>query len=233
MVLGINLSNNFDRPYSSKSVTEFWRRWHISLSSWFRDYVYIPLGGNRVVSSRKYFNIFIVFTICGIWHGADFTFIAWGMLHGLYLMSERLIQSNFSPNSYHQQSSLCGYIANYFKVLLVFSLVTFAWIFFRANCISDALHFVSLLKCGWDDFFTINSVTNLLSTLGILTKELITTILLIVFVELVSFYEKDTHCRSLFAGRGIFVRWFFYIAIILMLLNLNVSSENSFIYFQF
>ena len=130
-MIGYELRINFMQPYFSRSVGEFWRRWHISLSTWFRDYLYIPLGGSRVQQPRHYANLMITFVISGLWHGANWTFVAWGFLHGVYLIAAQavgpLVISNRSPR-----------LSAVAKTIVTFSLVTFAWIFFRANSLGDA-----------------------------------------------------------------------------------------------
>jgi alginate O-acetyltransferase complex protein AlgI len=131
-MMGYELRVNFMQPYFSRSVGEFWRRWHISLSTWFRDYVYIPLGGNRVSLSRHYANLMITFVISGLWHGANWTFVAWGFLHGLYL----IVAQTFTP--YLPHSARLPRLQTFCKTVFTFSLVTFAWIFFRANSLRDS-----------------------------------------------------------------------------------------------
>lgn len=141
-VMGIKMMENFRTPYLSQSISEFWRRWHISLSTWFRDYVYIPLGGNRVSSSRAAMNLLIVFGISGLWHGADWKFIIWGLLHGFYLVVGQILSRSRSQvpdavqQEYRQRSGLVGLRTNQ---LLTFLLVMFTWVFFRAANTGDAL----------------------------------------------------------------------------------------------
>jgi D-alanyl-lipoteichoic acid acyltransferase DltB (MBOAT superfamily) len=130
-MMGYELRINFMQPYFSRSVGEFWRRWHISLSTWFRDYVYIPLGGNRVKLSRHYANLMITFVISGLWHGANWTFVIWGFLHGLYLIVAQSIGPLASFDRLPRLTAFC-------KTIVTFSLVTYAWIFFRANTVGDA-----------------------------------------------------------------------------------------------
>src|SRR5205814_1112945 len=120
-----------NNPYFSKSIKEFWTRWHISLSSWFKDYVYIPFGGNRTSKGRMYVNLVFVFAISGLWHGANITFIIWGIIHGLFLIFE-----SFLPDS---RST----IYTYFRQILTLFLVTIAWVFFRANSVNDAFYILS------------------------------------------------------------------------------------------
>ena len=129
-VLGFRLMENFHRPYFACTIGEFWHRWHISLSTWFKDYVYIPLGGNRVGRLRNYFNLLVTFVVSGIWHGANWTFLCWGALHGLLLCAEKAL--GISKKQYSGAKKFCHW-------LMTFILVCIAWILFRANNISDAV----------------------------------------------------------------------------------------------
>jgi D-alanyl-lipoteichoic acid acyltransferase DltB (MBOAT superfamily) len=129
-VMGFNLSNNFLRPYFSSSVSDFWRRWHISLSRWLRDYVYISLGGSRKGKNRTYVNLLATMFISGIWHGANWTFVVWGMLHGVALCIERALGIN--KRDWHG-------LRKFLHVMLTFFLVSLFWVFFRANTLSDGL----------------------------------------------------------------------------------------------
>lgn len=129
--MGYDLMKNFNNPYFSVSLTDFWRRWHISLSTWFKDYLYIPLGGNRVLKWRWYFNLWITFFISGIWHGSNWTFIIWGAIHGFGLILENIIKLKTNNRFL------------VLKKLWIFTLICIAWIFFRANEVSDAFHILS------------------------------------------------------------------------------------------
>jgi alginate O-acetyltransferase complex protein AlgI len=137
-MMGYELRINFMQPYFSRSVGEFWRRWHISLSTWFRDYLYIPLGGNRVKLPRHYANLMITFVISGLWHGANWTFVIWGFLHGLYL----IVAQSTAPLTARLGRLLALHrvprLTAFCKMVVTFSLVTFAWIFFRANTVRDS-----------------------------------------------------------------------------------------------
>ncbi len=130
-LLGFELMQNFNLPYFASSFTDFWKRWHISLSSWFRDYVYIPLGGNRKGKVREIVNLNLTFILSGLWHGANFTFLIWGALHGAYISLEKILERNLKIT-----------LPRILKHLLVFVLVSFAWIFFRAASLRDALLFI-------------------------------------------------------------------------------------------
>jgi D-alanyl-lipoteichoic acid acyltransferase DltB (MBOAT superfamily) len=133
-LFGFDLMKNFNMPYLSSSLSEFWRRWHISLSTWFRDYLYIPLGGNRKPKLRIYLNILLVFIISGFWHGAKWTFIIWGAIHGIILILEIIFNKVKLPSNK---------LLNSFKIIRVFIIVCLGWIFFRANNLNDAVHILS------------------------------------------------------------------------------------------
>jgi D-alanyl-lipoteichoic acid acyltransferase DltB (MBOAT superfamily) len=142
-VLGFDLMTNFKQPYFSRSISEFWSRWHISLSTWFKDYLYIPLGGNRVVRWRWFLNLYVVFLVSGLWHGANWTFVVWGALHGLYIVvvtatadvRARLCARLQAPAAWVHLS----------QMVITFHAVTIAWIYFRANTLADANYIVSHL----------------------------------------------------------------------------------------
>jgi len=142
-IMGFKLMTNFNRPYLSRNISEFWKRWHISLSTWFKDYFYISLGGNRVRVPRWYLNLFLVFLVSGLWHGANWTFIIWGALNGFYLVFAIITKDiRFKFNQIIGLNKFPK-IYNFVQILLTFLLSSFAWIFFRANTVGDAFHIVS------------------------------------------------------------------------------------------
>ncbi len=147
-VMGFDLMENFHRPYFSKSIGEFWHRWHISLSTWFRDYVYIPLGGNKVGKWRHGINIMIVFLLSGLWHGAAWTFFIWGALHGAYLLIGQYTAKPRSRLAEISGLSSAPKLQKFVKVAITFNLVSFAWIFFRANSLSDAVTLITRMFSG-------------------------------------------------------------------------------------
>ena len=128
LMIGIYFPLNFNYPYIAQSITEFWRRWHITLSTWFRDYLYIPLGGSRAGAYRTYFNLMVVFLLCGLWHGAKWTFVVWGLYHGFFLILERA-----------GLGSALQRIGSEFRHLYVILVVTVGWVFFRADDLSQAV----------------------------------------------------------------------------------------------
>ena len=138
-IIGFKLMKNFDRPYAAVSSQDFWRRWHISLSTWFRDYLYFPLGGNRCSKARSYLNIIIVFLVSGLWHGAALNFVVWGFLHGVFQVLGKLLQPLRDKIREGLHISRDSRMLGMFRRLCTFTLVTFAWIFFRASSLTDAL----------------------------------------------------------------------------------------------
>ncbi|MFK6999935.1 MBOAT family O-acyltransferase [Flavobacterium oreochromis] len=142
-LFGIDLLRNFAFPYFSRNIAEFWRRWHISLSSWFKDYLYIPLGGSKVKNWMRIRNTFIIFIVSGIWHGANWTFIVWGGLNALFIMPSMIMKTNRNSMEIVAQGKLFPTIKELFQIGLTFALVVFSWIFFRAESITHAISYIS------------------------------------------------------------------------------------------
>jgi len=228
-VMGFELVNNFNRPYYSKSLIEFWRRWHISLSSWFRDYVYIPLGGNRVPRIRVILNLFVVFFLSGLWHGANWTFAIWGLLHGGYVAVEHGLQ--------HYKISAFNVTYRWMRVFITFSLVTFAWIFFRADSFHTALYIVTHLFTDIGDFLgnflNFRATTSTLAEMGLPFDTVLIIAVLLVTLETVQLIQRRSSVRNLLSGMSIPVRWGAYLALTLAIMNLGVERRIPFIYFQF
>lgn len=231
-VLGFNLSKNFDRPYFSKSIPEFWRRWHISLGAWFRDYLYFPLGGNRVSDLRKYGNILIVFLVSGLWHGASWNFIIWGFLHGFYQIVDLIFTPKILPRLEYLKINIKHRAYRFFKTLITFSLVTFAWIFFRANTINEALYIVKGLFIFNSDVILGNGKYNL----GLNKIEFKVASISIIVLLLANLLERKYDLMNLLKGQNILVRWLFYLALVFYILIYGIYGGNekaAFIYFQF
>jgi D-alanyl-lipoteichoic acid acyltransferase DltB (MBOAT superfamily) len=228
-VLGFSLVDNFKRPYFSQSFDEFWKRWHISLSRWFKDYMYIPLGGNRVSKLRGYFNVFFVFLVSGLWHGASWTFVIWGALHGLYLIVERLLKpfvssiGNWFSEKYILALSLC-------RMIMTFAFVTFAWVFFRSNTFADSIIVVQKLFT-----FSPSLLASVFSIPVVFSALLIVMLLLVEGVdEYILKSSKNEHSlwtRILASPTA--VRWTCYYSLLFLILLLGVFTQNEFIYFQF
>lgn len=209
--MGYDLMLNFDRPYLARSITEFWTRWHISLSSWFKDYLYISLGGNRVSKLKWCRNILIVFLISGLWHGASITFIIWGALHGIYVLIESLFPKMTAPSP----------VIKLVGQLKVFVLVTIAWVFFRAASIDEAMH---MLKLMFSTDFSLN-MTQLAAGKGPFNLAL--TFLAIVFLMLTYFLPRDMQFKNIKSNVV------FLTITLFLLFILSKDAQGEFIYFQF
>ena len=228
--MGYDLTENFRRPYASSSVTEFWRRWHISLTAWFRDYVYIPLGGNRVPRWRWTLNIMTVFVASGLWHGANWTFVLWGGLHGLYYLVEEWSKGIRAKIAgvFHltERPAVRAAIGTF----VAFHLVCFGWVFFRASSVSDAFLLVSNLT-------QIGASTDIhlpwKGAVGNPDLETAVALGLVALLAVVQFAGRQKpQVLSAFKDRA-WVRWAAYLLLALAILNLGISKEAGFIYFQF
>ena len=223
-VLGYNLSQNFDKPYLSTSIKDFWRRWHISLSTWFKEYLYIPLGGSRVSKLKIIRNILIVFCVSGLWHGAAWTFLIWGLLHGLYQILGMLTKNTRNKISNILALEKHPLIHKIFQIIICFILVDFAWIFFRANTLYDA-------------FYVIRNIFNFSEGLKLANFGLSRANLVLLFFSIVCLivYEIFNHKFNIL--RNIIVRWVLYFIIIYIILIFGIYGPgydaSQFIYFQF
>lgn len=226
-VMGIRLMDNFNRPYFSRSISEFWRRWHISLSSWFKDYLYIPLGGNRVSLQRWVFNIFVVFLLSGLWHGANWTFVIWGALHGFYLVFGKITQ-NFRVKFTNKIGlNKVSKLHQLIQIGIAFILVDIGWIFFRANSLPDAVYIVTHLFSG------ISLSLPKAGLGGIGDAGLILCFLSIIFMEFVHLLQEHIGMRKFLSNKPLILRWSVYIIIILFILLFGVFKNIKFIYYQF
>jgi D-alanyl-lipoteichoic acid acyltransferase DltB (MBOAT superfamily) len=223
-VMGFKLMTNFNRPYLARNISEFWQRWHISLSTWFKDYLYIPLGGNRVSVPRWYFNLFFVFLISGLWHGANWTFIIWGALNGFYLVFA--IVSRGIRNRIAQLVGLnkLPRINRTIEVATTFMLVCFAWIFFRANSLADSFLIIkNIFNLKGPLFFdSADPSSFVFSVFGIC---------MLLMIELKQEYYKGKF--SLFNNPHWLIRNLSYAVLIILILLIGVFDGGQFIYFQF
>ncbi|MBX9850853.1 MAG: MBOAT family protein [Cytophagaceae bacterium] len=239
-VMGFKLMNNFNHPYCSRSISEFWSRWHISLSTWFRDYLYIPMGGNRVKISRWYFNLFFVFIISGLWHGANWTYIIWGALHGLYLICALFTAKASEKFVSIVRLTKAPILWNACQTLATFLLVCFAWVFFRASSFSDAYYISTHLfsNIGQQLRMILTDYGNSRMNLVYLNTGMISFATLVVFIfvmELIQWKQrKEGDTRYFFQNKPIAIRWSFYIFLVISISLFGVFHNNSeFIYFQF
>ncbi len=214
-LFGFDLRMNFHFPYLSKNIREFWQRWHISLSGWFRDYLYIPLGGNRISRTNTYLNIFIVFLVSGFWHGANWTFIFWGFIHALLFLPYYVSDSNRSLIS-----DKFGIYA-FFQTLLTFSMVCMAWIFFRASSLSEAVNYLSqIITLNSGDSFAFST-----------TKYTLITTIVGVNILILQIVEYHFHKRQL---KEVLLPSYILTIVCLMICFMGAFKNHAdFIYFQF
>ena len=222
-ILGFRLMQNFNLPYLAKSVRDFWHRWHISLSTWFADYVYKPLGGNRVSTGRWMFNIMAVYLVSGLWHGANWTFIIWGGIFGvLYILEflgDKLLKGGGLDKAFYKSKWI-----HPFRVAVIFMAVLVSWVFFRADNTGDAWHIITHMFTGWDRLPYLGS-SAFETVLGFALVLLLYAIQILQYRGVASIYMGPTMVpRSL--------RWAGYALLLVMIAMFGVSSEQ-FIYFQF
>ncbi|WP_339696526.1 MBOAT family O-acyltransferase [uncultured Marixanthomonas sp.] len=221
--IGFDLMKNFDTPYFAKSITDFWRRWHISLSTWFRDYVYIPLGGSRNGEYRTYLNLFLVFVISGLWHGAAITFIIWGAIHGIIIVMEKAF------GYYKLKIKRDHFIPAFFFTISTFVIVCVAWIFFRANSFADSVYIIkNLLNVNLKQFDSTN--------LGLPKDEFILAIVVIVLLLIFDALHRKYGALKLLNKSNFILRYATYTVIIFSIIIFGVYGNDSvseFIYFQF
>lgn len=234
-VMGFKLMDNFAQPYLSTSIAEFWRRWHISLSSWFKDYLYIPLGGNRKGKIRKHINIMIVFLVSGLWHGASWNFVVWGFIHGIYQVIGAI-----TSNLRRLISELLGIDRSqpqykWFQRALTFTLVCFAWIFFRSEDLSQA---IEIIKKIFTDFRPWSVYGGALMTMGLNLSNICVLVIAILLQMIVS--SKENNGISLVdrvENMHLFARWPVYLLLLFAVLIFGIYgpgyTASQFIYFQF
>lgn len=226
-IMGFDLMQNFRQPYLSQSIREFWGRWHISLSTWFRDYLYIPLGGNRAGVVRNLINLFIVFLVSGLWHGAGWTFVIWGALHGIAIVIVALLR-HFEINLLPGKNTAMVLA----RVAITFVFVAFTWIFFRANSLADAQYIIAHLTI----FDTSQDIFAPFAQ-GLLPMQIEFTLSFVLIVVLIGFDMLNARVPlpRMLAKTPILFRWGFYYAIIATVLfsGLYGAGASQFIYFQF
>lgn len=233
-VMGFRLMTNFDTPYFSVSIREFWRRWHISLSTWFRDYLYIPLGGSRCSKTRRYLNLMITFLVSGLWHGANWTFVIWGGLHGLYQVIGDILHplKNRINTILHVKTDRFSY--RFLQICFTFCLVDFAWLFFRANSLNAAFTIIqrTISHLNPGIFFD-----GTLFTLGLNQNEFFIMLAAITVLLVVSILKQRMDIRKELANQQVWFRWLIYYLMILAIYIFGIYGPmydaSQFIYFQF
>jgi len=235
-ILGFDLMDNFKRPFISKNIKEFWRRWHVSLSSWFMDYVYIPLGGNRKGELVKYRNLLITFMVSGLWHGAAWTFVIWGGLHGIFIV----VYNIFAPVIYKiktaihmDKSRVLTFIYNAGVTCFTFGLVVFAFIFFRANSLDDGFFIISHMLWNFRIWNTPQYLFDVFTGMGLGLYEWRVLIFAVLFLASAEIFGGENIHETL-KKHNFVIRFAFYIIIALFVLLAGVFyNAGEFIYFQF
>jgi len=230
-IMGFDLKKNFDNPYIAQSITEFWRRWHISLSTWFRDYLYIPLGGNRYGKKRMLLNLFLVFLISGLWHGAALTFVIWGALHGVLIVFEKLYYKTQQKSYAKLGWDTKRFSFMLYRIIVTFSLVTIAWVFFRADSFSSAMEVLTNLKhLEFKNFFN-----GKIYEYGLAESEFRIALISIILLFTVEILNIKFSIKQAIFNQNIVLRWSVYFLIIYFLLIFGYynNEQANFIYFQF
>jgi len=221
-VMGFKLMTNFNRPYFSRSISEFWKRWHISLSTWFRDYLYFSLGGNRVKVRRMYFNLLFVFVVSGLWHGANWTFIIWGALNGFYLVFAIVSEKWRNRVNRFVHLDKVTSLHNFLQIIITFILASFAWIFFRANSVADAFLIIKQIALFRGPVFIGEWQQILYGIFGIA---------FLLLIEIRREYFISSHLP--FVTNHWFKEQLAYATLIILILMIGVFDGGQFIYFQF
>lgn len=235
-VMGFTLMENFDTPYLASSIKDFWRRWHISLSTWFRDYLYIPLGGRRCSKPRRYFNLMVTFLVSGLWHGASWHYVAWGGIHGVYQIAESELHPLVSrlEERLHVKRDCFSY--RFLQRARTFLLVVFAWIFFRANGLRNALSYIGRIFTHWDPWVLFDGTLYTLG-LGRFEVNVLFAALLVLFAAEAIRYLSHRTVSDFLVQQNL---WFQYVFIIGLVFAIVIYGQygaafdaKSFIYFQF
>lgn len=245
-ILGFRLMENFKAPYFSSSIGEFWNRWHISLNTWFKDYIYIPLGGSKKGKLRKYGNLMAIFLLSGLWHGANWTFVVWGLLNGFYRVCQEWIRNFELPVVFHSQ--ILHRIKEMIKRLFTYGLVCFSWMFFRANSIADAKYVIFNLFKNINIYNFFNHLysiinTNLLDLKNMRYFYIIIVIVSLTFLLIVDYKKNRSQSKSydeiIFQSKYTMIRWIEYIILTILIIFLFLlqngiyGQTGQFIYFQF
>jgi len=223
-LFGFNLMTNFRTPYFSRDMAEFWRRWHISLSTWFRDYVYIPLGGSRVGKGRAVFNTFVIFVVSGFWHGANWTFIIWGALNAVYFLPLLLMGKNRKNTNTVAENRFLPNFKELWQMGTTFTLTCLAWVFFRSESLGDAFIYLEKIFNSKATLFKIQAP-------GLIGYSIPIIILLWILIE---WLIRQNNIDKLFKGNSnIILKYGFYYTLVIIILLFGAFDKSEFIYFQF
>lgn len=235
-VMGFELMENFDTPYFATSIKEFWRRWHISLSTWFRDYLYIPLGGNRKGKIRKFFNLLVTFLVSGLWHGASWNYVVWGGLHGMYQILGEILAPIRAKIVRITKTNKNVFSYKLGQILFTFSLTTLTWVFFRAKTLGEAVYFFKRMFTRWNPWVFFNEGLYDFGLDRVEVNILFVALIIMFLVELVK-YTKNKVISDFIMEQNLWFRWGTVIGLIAAILVYGeygiTFDSNQFIYFQF
>ncbi len=237
-VMGFRLMRNFNHPYFAQNVSDFWRRWHISLSTWFMDYIYIPLGGSRKGKTRTYINLFITFMVSGLWHGAAWTFVIWGAINGLYNVVHRALSGKKEQERRRaikegRELPATNPAVALVKALGTFVLIDFTWIFFRANSVADAVYVCQHLFSDISQLFATGYFAQAMEAIGYYSNNGTAIFCCILFMFIVELWEGKSTLVNRINKSHWLVRWAFYYTVILLIIFFGYFGQSQFIYFQF
>lgn len=237
-VMGFTLMTNFRRPYWSQSIHEFWSRWHISLSTWFKDYFYIPLGGNKVGWAKWQMNLMLTFIISGLWHGANWTFITWGALNGFYLVFSLWTRGYRAKIAEAVGLNARPTVAHGARTAVTFFLICVSWVFFRATSMSDAFYILGHSFQGWSGALSRGKLVELASLVtlacgGSVVNVLAPAMAILVMETLHCLQEQGVGIREAVASRPPVVRWAIYYGLVVATVLFGSYIPSQFIYFQF
>jgi D-alanyl-lipoteichoic acid acyltransferase DltB (MBOAT superfamily) len=233
-VMGFKLMTNFNMPYHGRSISEYWKRWHISLSTWFKDYLYITMGGNRVSMPRVYFNLFFTFLVSGFWHGANWTYIIWGALHGFYLVFALATKPLRDKLMDALGISRIHWLNNTLDVVTTFLLVAFGFIIFRANSLSDAVYIIGKVTEFPAEMLQVIQTKRIafLNLKGIY-QWILPGFAAIAALEIAHIIQLKLKLEHTFEQKPALVRWAVYYGGLFLLIFYGVYEKNQFIYYQF
>jgi D-alanyl-lipoteichoic acid acyltransferase DltB (MBOAT superfamily) len=222
-LLGVNLMTNFKSPYFSQSVKEFWSRWHISLSTWFRDYVYIPLGGNRVGRIRHAINLLVTFAVSGVWHGANWTFVVWGGVHG----AAQVMENALIPPKYKKSKGIIWFV----RVAFIFAFCTFAWIFFVSNSLGDAGYVISHLFDGISS--PIEYVYRGFADIAMPKRNFVSELIFVLLLGIYDYASLKVDCIEKISEMHPILRYGVYMLLLFLIIVFRATVQAEFVYFQF
>ena len=236
-VMGFKLMRNFNHPYFSQNVTQFWRNWHISLSTWFMDYVYIPLGGSRKGTIRTYINLFVTFLVSGLWHGASWTFVIWGAINGAYNVIHKALfgkkEQRRRQMAKEGKAVKTNPVVALAKAVGTFILIDFTWVFFRANTLADAMYVFQNMFSDVALWFTTGYFAQMMDVIGFYTNNGMAIFGCILFMFVVELWEGKSTITARLNKTNVIIRWGFYYAIIALIIFFGWFGQSQFIYFQF